>query len=83
MMKDIPVPIDQIYVPAGRRGSVDTDKVQEIAESILENGQEVPISVRKDSKKGFVLVSGLHRLEACKSLGEKTIAAIVVSAPQH
>ena len=27
--------------------------------------------------------SGLHRLEACKALGEETITAIVVRARQH
>ena len=82
MMKEIPVPIDQIYVPMGRRGSIDPDKVQELAESILENGQQVPISVRKDGKR-FVLVAGLHRLEACKSLGEETISAIIAGTPQR
>jgi ParB-like chromosome segregation protein Spo0J len=83
MMKEIPVPIDRIYIPAGRRGSADPATVKELAENILENGQQVPISVREDRKKGFVLVTGLHRLEACKALGEKTISAIVVSAPQR
>lgn len=82
MMKEIPVRIDQIYVPAGRRGSIDPDKVKEIAESMLDVGQQVPISVRKDGQR-FVLVAGLHRLEACKALGEKTISAIVAGAPQR
>jgi ParB-like chromosome segregation protein Spo0J len=82
MMKEIAVPIDQIYVPSGRRGSVDSEKVQEIAESILEIGQQEAISVRKDGKR-FVLISGLHRLEACKLLGEKTISAIIAGTPQR
>jgi sulfiredoxin len=82
MMKEIAVPIDQIYVPSGRRGSVDSEKVQEIAESILENGQQEAISVRKDGKR-FVLISGLHRLEACKLLGEKTVSAIIAGTPQR
>jgi len=82
MMKEIPVPIDQIYVPTGRRGSVDPDKVQEIAESILEIGQQEPISVRKGDKR-FVLVAGLQRLEACKLLGEETISAIIVGTPRR
>lgn len=82
MMKEIPVPIDQIYVPTGRRGSVDPDKVQEIAESILEFGQQEPISVRKGNNR-FVLVAGLQRLEACKLLGEETISAIIVGTPRR
>jgi len=83
MMKEIPVPIDRIYVPAGRRGTADPKTVSELAEDILENGQQVPISVREDRKKGYVLVAGLHRLEACKALGEKTITAIIAGAPQR
>jgi ParB-like chromosome segregation protein Spo0J len=82
MMKEIAVPIDQIYVPAARRGSIDSEKVQAIAESILEIGQQEAISVRKDGKR-FVLISGLHRLEACKLLGEKTISAIIAGTPQR
>jgi ParB-like chromosome segregation protein Spo0J len=81
-MKEIAVPIDQIYVPSGRRGSIDSEKVQAIAESILEIGQQEAISVRKDGKR-FVLISGLHRLEACKLLGEKTISAIIAGTPQR
>jgi ParB-like chromosome segregation protein Spo0J len=38
--------------------------------------------VRRDGQR-FVLVAGLQRLEACKALGEETIAAIVVGSPQH
>jgi ParB-like chromosome segregation protein Spo0J len=83
MMKEIAVPIDQIYVPAARRGSVDSKKVEEIAESILEIGQQEAISVRKDAKRGYVLIAGLHRLEACKMLGEKTISAIIAGTPQR
>ena len=82
MMKEIAVPIDRIYVPAGRRGSVNPETVKALAESILEVGQQVPISVRKDGER-FVLVTGLHRLEACKALGEKTILAIVAGSPQR
>jgi hypothetical protein len=35
--------------------------------------------VRADGAR-FVLVEGLHRLEACKALGEATVAAILVQA---
>ena len=56
--------------------------MHEIAESILEKGQQTPILVRKDGER-FVLVEGLHRLEACKSLGEATIAGYLVQARRH
>lgn len=82
MMKEVQIPIDEIYVPAKRRGEIKTEVVEELAESIIEDGLKVPISVRRDGER-YVLVSGLQRLEACKALGEETILAIVVAAPQH
>jgi sulfiredoxin len=82
MMKREAFPIADIYVPVKRRAEVDSQKVQEIAESILEKGQQTPILVRKDGER-FVLVEGLHRLEACKSLGEATIAGYLVQARRH
>jgi sulfiredoxin len=71
-----------IYVPTKRRTTLDPVKVAEIAESILDRGQTTPIMVREDGER-FVLVEGLHRLEACKSLGEETILAYLVQARRH
>jgi sulfiredoxin len=81
-MDDVTIPIDEIYVPAGRRREVKPEVVAALAESILEEGLKVPISVRQGDNR-YVLVSGLQRLEACKALGEQTITAIVVRARQH
>ena len=81
-MEDVTVKIDEIYVPAKRRREIDPQRVSRLAESILEDGLRVPIGVRRDDKR-LVLVSGLHRLEACKALGEETITAIIVRARQH
>ena len=73
------IAIDEIYVPAKRRGTLDEAKVETLAESILEDGQKTPIHVRADpDKKRYVLVEGLHRLEALKALGEATIDALIV-----
>jgi sulfiredoxin len=82
MMKRETFPIASIYVPAKRRATLDPKKAQEIAQSILEVGQQVPILVRKDGER-FVLVEGLHRLEACKQLGEATIFGYLVQARRH
>ena len=82
MMKRETFPIANIYVPVKRRAELDPNKVQEIAESILEVGQQTPIMVRKDGER-FVLVEGLHRLEACKQLGEATIVGYLVQARRH
>ena len=81
-MEDVKIRIEDIYVPAGRRRELDGDKVATLAENILEEGLKLPISVRKDTKR-YVLVEGLHRLEACKALGEDEITAIVVRAKQY
>ena len=49
---------------------------------MLDTGQKTPILVRADGAR-FVLVEGLHRLEAAKSLGEKTIIGFRVEARKH
>ena len=81
-MDDVSIRIDEIYVPAKRRREIKPEVVEELAESILEEGLKVPISVRQDSER-YVLVSGLQRLEAMKALGEETITAVVTVARQH
>jgi sulfiredoxin len=82
MMKRETFAIAAIYVPVKRRAMLDPKKVQEIAESILQVGLQSPILVRQDGQR-FVLVEGLHRLEACKQLGEETIVGYVVQARRH
>lgn len=74
--------IADIYVPTKRRTTLKPDVVQKIATSMLEVGQETPILVRRDGLR-LVLVEGLHRLEACKALGETTIVGYVVQARKH
>jgi ParB-like chromosome segregation protein Spo0J len=82
MMKRESFPIANIYVPAKRRATLNLKTVDEIAESILQVGQQTPILVRRDGER-FVLVEGLHRLEACKKLGETTILGYLVDARKH
>jgi sulfiredoxin len=74
--------IQDVYVPVKRRQTLDTKKVNAMAESMLAKGQEAPILVRPDGQR-FVLVEGLHRLEACKALGETTVPAYLVQARKH
>ena len=82
MMKTEKFPIASIYVPKERRSTLDPKKVDEIAASMLEKGQQTPILVRPDGER-FVLVEGLHRLEACKKLGDVTIVGYRVQARRH
>jgi hypothetical protein len=79
MLKREGFPIAKIYVPVKRRATLNPAVVNEIAESMLEFGQQAPILVRRDGDR-FVLVEGLHRLEACKALGEQTILGFLVPA---
>lgn len=78
-MKDQSFRIDDIYVPAKRRATLDPETVTEIAESMLAEGQKTPILVRADGLR-YVLVEGLQRLEAARSLGEETIVGTLVQA---
>ncbi len=71
--------IADIYVPAKRRRTLDPAAVAALAESILEEGMRSPILVREDGAR-YVLVDGLHRLEACKALGEEVITCTPVQA---
>jgi sulfiredoxin len=82
MMKRQALAIQDVYVPVKRRQTLDPQKVEALAESIMARGQEAPILMRPDGKR-FVLVEGLHRLEACKALGETTIPVYLVQARRH
>jgi ParB-like chromosome segregation protein Spo0J len=82
MMKRETFAVATIYVPVKRRATLDQKRVDEIAESMLANGQQTPILVRPDGAR-FVLIEGLHRLEAAKALGEKTIVGFRVDARKH
>jgi sulfiredoxin len=82
MMKRETFAIADIYVPIKRRATLEQKRVDEIAASMLDAGQQTPILVRTDGAR-FVLVEGLHRLEAAKALGETTILGYRVDARKH
>jgi sulfiredoxin len=82
MMKRTTLAIADIYVPVKRRATLDQKRVDEIAASILDKGLQTPILVRADGAC-FVLVEGLHHLEAAKALGEQTIIGFLVEARKH
>ena len=79
LKRDEAFKIDLIYVPTKRRKTLDPKIVDEIAESMLEEGQRTPILVRPDRAR-YVVVEGLHRLEACRALGEETIEGHLVQS---
>ncbi|SFI54558.1 ParB N-terminal domain-containing protein [Bradyrhizobium sp. Gha] len=79
MPKPESFPIEKIFVPTKQKKAIKPETVAEVAESIMEIGQQAPISIRRDGDR-LVLVEGLHRLEACKALGETTILGVLVTA---
>jgi len=79
VLKDQIIDIADIYIPAKRRNNLNQETVDALAESILEEGMKVPIQVRKGDGR-YVLITGLHRLEACRALGEEKITCIFVAA---
>ena len=82
LLKPEAVRLAEIYVPSKLRKTLDPRKVEVIAESVIEIGLQTPIQVRRD-KDRYVLVTGLHRLEALRALGEETIQALIVRARLH
>jgi ParB-like chromosome segregation protein Spo0J len=81
-MRPVKVKIADIYIPTALRAPIDAAKVEALALSIADQGQQEPILVRPD-KDRYVLVGGLHRMEACKALGETTIIVNLVQARKH
>ena len=82
MLRVKKIAIDHIYVPMARRKTLNPETVPLLAKDILEHGLKSPIHVRHDSKR-YVLIEGLHRLEAAKWLGETMVDAYVVQARKH
>ncbi len=81
-MRVVDVPVEQIYIPAAKKSTLDEEKIMPLAEDILENGLQNPIYVR-EGKGRYVLQEGLHRLEAIKLLGSDTIEGHIVQAKKH
>lgn len=81
MLERHEIEIARIYVPVKRAKALDAARVEALAEDILEHGQQTPISVRLERRpdgERYVLVEGLHRLEALKALGETTVTGFLV-----
>ncbi|MBV2359010.1 ParB N-terminal domain-containing protein [Thalassococcus sp. CAU 1522] len=82
MLQKHTLAIADVRVPSKRMKTLDEAKLQKIAESIIEIGQTTPIQVRVDGD-GYVLIEGLHRLEALRALGSTEVEAFFVRARLH
>ena len=76
------IAIEDIYVPAPLRKTLKSEATEARAEEILENGMKMPIQVRHDGRR-YILIAGIHRLEAAKALGETEIDGFIVQARKH
>lgn len=72
------LPLAEIEVRDDRLRPVSEDAVLGLIELIEEYGFTTPILVRK-TRAGFVLVDGMHRMEAMRRLGFETIPVIACS----
>jgi len=70
------VALTNISVGEDRLRKLDPNLVDTLADSMRERGQLQPISLRHRQGK-YELISGLHRLEAARKLGWKTMHAVI------
>jgi ParB/RepB/Spo0J family partition protein len=79
MARDInmPLALDEIVIPEGRR-QVNAAAVKRLADSIEGVGLRHPVTVRRKGES-YILVAGLHRMEAYRKLGREHIPAIITS----
>jgi ParB family chromosome partitioning protein len=73
------IPIEKIKIGKDRR-PLDQKNVTKIAVSMKSVGQLAPVIARRLDNGIIKLVSGLHRLEAAKSLGNSKINAVIIEA---
>lgn len=72
------VSIDQIHAnPEQPRKIFKEKELNELADSIRENGLIQPIIVTKDDNGGFMLIAGERRLRACRIAGLESIAVVI------
>lgn len=74
----IEIKIDLIYPFENHPFKViDDDKMEELVESIKQNGVLSPVIVRPDDEGSYEMISGHRRMHASKLAGKTTIPAIV------
>lgn len=71
------IPTSELRYPQLQLRPLDAKVVEELASSVRHLGLLQPILVRPVAREAFEIVFGLHRVEAGKKLGLKSIPAIV------
>ncbi len=78
------IPVDSIIAnPFQPRQDFDEDALQELAESIKQQGIIQPVTVRLNQKGNYELISGERRLKASKIIGMDMIPAYVRTSTDH
>ncbi|MEW6654280.1 MAG: ParB/RepB/Spo0J family partition protein [Bacteroidota bacterium] len=73
------IPVDKIAPnPYQPRMEFDSDSLEELKKSILENGIIQPITVRRTQANSYELISGERRLRSCKEIGIREIPAYII-----
>jgi hypothetical protein len=81
MLKKKAVAIADVYVPVKRRQTLDPQKVEILAESILARGQDTPFSCGQMA--AGCAGGGATPTGSLRALGETTVSAYLVQARQH
>ena len=79
-MTERTIPIADIIIPEDRSRDLDPDWAETLAALIKERGLLHPIRLRNGPDGSFILVAGLHRLEAHKINGSERIRYELSSA---
>lgn len=74
---------DPLQIDVGWRARSDMGDLDELCDSIKECGQLQPILVSKNGNKKPLLIAGYRRMQACKKLGIKVRAEIVIPKDTH
>ncbi|WP_417450277.1 ParB N-terminal domain-containing protein [Kordiimonas sp.] len=79
MLKTAPIKIEDIYIPTDRRKEIKQSEIDTIVAEMMDGAARKPVRVR-EGKGRYVLIEGVNRLEACKTVGDETIPAYIVQA---
>jgi len=70
------------FNPYQPRTAFDERAIEELAQSIQENGLISPVTVKRAGENGYVLIAGERRLRALKKLGRNWVDAIIMEADE-
>lgn len=77
----VKIPLDMIDEIDNQPHKIHEEQIEKIAESISISGQIDPVIVveNPENKERYLLLSGRHRVRACKLLKQDTVKAVIIS----